>query len=347
MFSDFVRFASPEARKQLPENLNTLLTGGTPVKHNPVRDVFKKNGFFIKIDHRKFHTFTREFNTAQALHKAGFPVVEHLACGRYGRDNFLITRELENSVTAEDFLNSGDDKKDFIQSFTDLMRKWQDSKFFHNDPHFGNLLYVPGKNLPVLVDVHDIRQRLFRCERRSDISRFIFNLRGKTAHSTLLELWKQFHVDAPEKHFDCLLQQEIRRLKAEWKKRYSQLFSAYPKFSTRYGNWLVASQYRECFTGFPEETVSDAKTYFAASFFLTLFQIPHRRCIAVNCENNSVRFEAELTGSPSETETVNLQHQLKLCGFELEYSSFRMRHDVAALNDISPIANALSSKFEG
>ena len=90
------------------------------------------------------------------------------------------------------------------------------------------------------------------------IIHFIFNLRGKTSHSTLLELWKKFKVSDPEKHFDRLLKQEIIRLKAEWKKRYSQLFSAYPKFSTRCGDWLVASQYRESFTGFPEETVSDA-----------------------------------------------------------------------------------------
>lgn len=346
MFSNFVRFASPEARKQLPENLKTLLSGGTPVKHNPVRDVFKKDGFFIKIDHRKFHTFTHEFSIALALQKAGFPVVEHLACGRCGRDNFLITRELENSVTAGEFLDSGNDKDDFITSFTALMQKWQDSKFFHNDPHFGNLLYVPEKNLPVLVDVHDIKQRLFSGKRRTDISRFIFNLRGKTSHATLLELWKKFHVTDPEEHFDRLLQLEIRRLKAEWKKRHDQLFSAYPKFSTRCGDWLVASSYKENFSGFPEETVSGAGTYFAASFFLTLFQIPHRRCIAVNCKNNSVRFEAELSGTPPETEAAHLLYQLRQCGFETENSDIRLRHNIAALNDISPIANALRSNFE-
>ena len=347
MFSDFIHFASPEAKAQLPENLNTLLTGGIPVKYNPVRDVFKKNGFFIKTDHRQFHTFTREFNTALALQRAGIPVVEHLACGKSGKDNFLITCELENAVTAEEFLNSGDDKKDFIRSFTALMQKWQDSKFFHADPHFGNLLYVPEKNLTVLVDVHDIRMRLFRRRHRADISRFIFNLRGRTPHHTLLELWEKFHIADPEKHFDRLLKQEIRRLKTEWNKRCGQLFSAYPKFSARCGNWLVASQYKDSFTGFPEETVPGAKEYFAASFFLTLFQIPHRRCIALNCENNSIRFEAELDGTPPVTEAENLLHQLQLCGFELENSDIRLRHGVAALNDISPIADALRSKLEG
>ena len=347
MFSDFVHFASPEAKAQLPENLNTLLTGGSPVKHNPVRDVFKKNGFFIKTDHRKFHTFTREFNTALALQTSGIPVVSHLAYGRCGRDNFLITCELENAVTAEEFLNSGSDKKDFIESFTALMQKWQDSKFFHADPHFGNLLYVPEKNLTVLVDVHDIRMRLFRSKYHSDIIRFIFNLRGKTTHRNLLELWKKFHVADPEKHFDRLLKQEISRLKAEWNKRRNQLFSAYPKFSTQCGNWLAASQYKDSFTEFQEEKVTDANAYFAASFFLTLFQIPHRRCIALDRENNSVRFEAVLNGTPPETETENLLHQLRLCGFELESSAVRLRHGIAALNDVSPIADALRSKFEG
>ena len=347
MFSNFVHFASQEAKLQLPEDLNTLLDGGVPVKHNPVRDVFKKDGFFIKIDHRKFHTFTREFNTALALQKSGFPVVEHLAYGRYGNDNFLITRELENAVTAEEFLNSGDDKKNFINSFTTLMKNWQNSKFFHTDPHFGNLLYVPEKNLPVLVDVHDIKRQLFNSRQRRDIIRFIFNLRGKVEYSTLYELWKTFYIADPEALFDRLLQQEICRLKSDWKKRRSQLFSAYPKFSTQCGQWLTASQYKENFTDFPEETVSNAKAYFAASFFLTLFQIPHRRCIAVNCQNNSVKFEAELNGTPPEKDVKNLLFQLRQCGFELDSSSVRLRHNTAALNDISPVVNDPLFNFEG
>lgn len=347
MFSDFVHFISPEAKKQLPENLNTLLSGGIPVKHNPVRDVLKKDGFFIKIDHRKFHTFTHEFSIARALQQANIPVVEHLAYGRCGNDNFLITRELENAVTAEDFLNSAADKKDFIDSFETLMQQWQNSKFFHTDPHFGNLLYLPEKNLPVLVDVHDVKQLLFQRRQRADISRFIFNLRGKVKHSTLLDMWKKFNTPAPEKHFDCLLKSEISRLKAEWSKRRRQLFSAYPKFSSRDGNWLVAAGYADSYTASPELSLPDAEACFAASFFLTLFQIPHRRCIAVNPQSGTVRFEAELNGIPPEYEAEILRQQLRRCGFEFDHAAVKMRHGLAALNDISPITASSLLKNEG
>lgn len=346
MFSDFIRFASENIRRELPQNLPLLLHGGTPVKHNPVRDVFKKDGFFIKIDHRKFHTFAHEFSIALALQKAGLPVVEHLAYGRIGNDNFLISRELAGAVSAEDFLDSDLCKADFIESFTVLMQKWQKAKFSHADPHFGNLLYVPEKNLPVLVDVHDIKRRVFFGSQNKDIIRFIFNLRGRIPYSIIFNLLAKFQVRNPQLIFERMLSDEIIRIKAQWRKRCRQLFNAYPKFSVQIKEELIAAKYRENFTSFPEEPSPDAAKIFAASFFLSLLQIPHRRCIAVNIKNSTLRFENELSGTPNAAECAILQSILTKCGFDFTAGSLREYHGLAAINDISAAADSPFFKYE-
>ncbi len=347
MFSDFVHFSSPEIKKELPSDLSAFIHSGEVVKHNPVREVFKSAGYFIKLDYRKFHTFTHEFNIAQALNRAGIPVVEHLAYGRLGNENFLITRELAYSVTVEEFLSTATDTKAFLNGFTDLMTLWQNSNFVHTDPHFGNLLRTPASSLPVLVDVHDVKRRIFPWRKRSDISRFIFNLRGRIEHSAILELFAKFNIAEPEKLFDSLLTEEIIRLKSEWDKRRRQLFNAYPKFSVQQGKYLVASAYIQNFESLPDEYSSDAGKLFAASFFLSLFQIPHRRCIAFNRENNTVKFEAPLSGTPDAAACSVLKKQLALCGFAVDAATFRLRKNLAALNDISQIAVSPLFELEG
>ena len=346
MFSDFVRFASKDIRQELPVNLSRLLHGGTPVKHNPVRDVFKNDGFFIKIDHRRFHTFAHEFSIALALQRAGLPVVEHLAYGRIGNDNFLISRELAGAISAEDFLDSDSDKADFIDSFTVLMQKWQKSNFFHTDPHFGNLLYVPEKNLPVLVDVHDIKRRIFFGRQHKDIIRFIFNLRGKIPYPIIFALMAKFHVKNPQLTFERMQADELIRIKSEWRKRCRQLFNAYPKFSVQIKEELIAAKYRDNYTSFPEEASPDAAKIFAASFFFTLLQIPHRRCIAVNIKNSTLRFEDDLSGTPNATECAILQSILTKCGFDFTAGAFRKYHGLAAINDISGAADSPFFKYE-
>ena len=347
MFSDFVHFASPEIKNELPADLSAFIHSGQAVKHNPVRDVFKTDGFFIKLDHRKFHTFTHEFNIARKLSCAGIPVVEHLAYGRIGNENFLITRELAQAVTVEEFLTTATDTKAFLNGFTGLMTLWQNSNFVHADPHFGNLLWTPASSLPVLVDVHDVKRRLLPWRKRGDISRFIFNLRGKIEHSVILELFAKFDIAQPEKLFDSLLTREIIRLKSEWGKRRRQLFSGYPKFSVQRGKYLVASAYSQNFENLPDEYSSDAEKLFAASFFLTLFQIPHRRCVALDRENSTVKFEAPLSGTPDAAACTMLKKQLASCGFAVDTATFRLRKNLAALNDISQIAVSPLFEFEG
>ena len=347
MFSDFVHFASPEIKNELPADLSTFIHSGKPVKHNPVRDVFKTNGYFIKLDYRKFHTFTHEFNIAQSLNKAGIPVVEHLAYGRSGNENFLITRELAHSIPVDEFLNTTSDTETFLNGFTELMTMWQNSNFVHTDPHFGNLLLSPTSTLPVLVDVHDVKRRIFPWKKRSDISRFIFNLRGKVEHTVMLELFAKFNVTLPGKLFDTMLKQEIIRLKSEWQKRRNQLFNAYPKFSVQHGKYLVASAYSQNFETLEDEYSPDAAKLFAASFFLTLFQIPHRRCVAFDREANTVKFEAELSGTPDAAASAALANQLNYCGFTIDAASFRLRKNLAALNDISQIAASPLFELEG
>ena len=347
MFSDFVHFASPKIKQELPADLPAFIHSGRQVKHNPVRDVFKTDGYYIKLDYRKFHTFTHEFNIAQALNRAGIPVVEHLAYGRINNENFLITRELDQALTVEEFLNTDADTGAFLNGFTELMTMWQNSNFIHTDPHFGNLLWTPASTLPVLVDVHDVKRRIFPWVKRSDINHFIFNLRGKAAHPIILELFAKFDRRSPEKLFDTLLKQEIIRLKSEWNKRRNQLFSAYPKFSVQQEKYLVSSAYIQEFEARPDVPSPNAEQLFAASFFLSLFQIPHRRCIALNRENHTVKFEAELSGTPDAALCNVLKKQLGSCGFTVDASTFSLRKNLAALNDISEIAASPLFELEG
>lgn len=339
MSSDFLRTASPELNRLLPENLTVLLNNARLVKHNPVRDVFQSSEFFIKVDHRKNHTFKAEFATGTALEKAGIPVVSHLAYGRCGSDNFLITRALADAVQADIFLKQPSAETGFISAFEELMTKWEKSRFFHADPHFGNLLYCPGTNKLFLVDVHDVKKPLFFLGKRSDIPRFIFNLRGRVPHRTVLELLKKFHSDDPQKDFYKAAAKDIARIKAEWPKRRAQLFAAYPKFSVRCGEWLAAADFQECFDSLPEFPAADGGRIFAAGAFLELLQIPHRRCAAVNLGSGKVKFEPELSGTADCEEKAVLKELLDMCGFESSVSEYSLRHGLAAVNDISGLAN--------
>ena len=347
MFSDFI--CTPPNAASTAEQFSELFTGPTPfkpapdwvqIKHNPVRDVFKKDSWYIKVDHRKFHTFKHEFNMALALKRHGIPVVEHLLCARTGTENFLITAELKNSIPAGDFLDSPADKTNFIAALTGFMEQWQNTPFEHTDPHFGNLLYIPETNRLFLVDVHDIKQRFFPCRCRKDIARFIFNLRGRVPYRTIIDLMTKFQIAEPEKSFCSMMQKEFARIKKEWQKRKKQLFDAYPKFSYRKDNWLICTPYKEISASLPAEFTADAQAEFAASTFLNLLQIPHRRCVAVDLQNNMVKRTGKLSALPDDEESAMFTQVLALCGFTASPGQYRLYNDTAALDEISGVAKS-------
>lgn len=314
------------------------------VKHNPVREVFFNSGYFIKRDSRKSHTFAKEFSAAQKLHRRKIAVVEHLAHGKCEDGNYLITRGVPDSVTVEDHLFAQPVTEKFMDEFVNFLRIWKRSGFFHTDAHLGNVLYVPQNGEFTLVDVRGVRKKLlweqlwFRCP--TDVMRFIFNLRGHISFSRIEELLREFGCRYPQRSLQEMVKAESARLLKEWDKRKRQLFNAYPKFSCQNGKNLVAAQYQENYTMFPEESSDNAGAEFAASFFLTLFQIPHRRVCAVNLEKNLLRRAPELSGIPGDEDIREAAMPLDMCGLPHKGSDWRYYRGMAALNDLSNIISA-------
>ena len=91
---------------------------------------------------------------------------------------------------------------------------------------------------------------------------------------------------------------------------------------------------------FPEESCDNAGAEFAASFFLTLFQIPHRRVCAVNLEKNLLRRAPELSGIPGDEAVREAAMPLDMCGLPHKDSDWRCYRGMAALNDLSNIVSA-------
>lgn len=337
-------FDSREVENELPHPPQRLLDGAVMVKHNPVREVFFHNGYFIKRDSRKNHTFAKEFAAAQKLRRRKIAVVEHLAHGKCEDGNYLITRGVNSAVTVEDHLFEHPVSEKFTAELIDFLRQWKRSGFFHTDAHLGNILYVPEKSEFTLVDVRGVRRKLlweslpFCCP--ADVMRFIFNLRGHVTFAKIEELFSMFNCRHPRHILQEMLKAESARLLKEWDKRKRQLFNAYPKFSCQNGKSLVAAQYKDNYTMFPAEESENAGAEFAASFFLTLFQIPHRRVCAVDLEKNQVRRAPELQGTPDTENIHEAAMPLDMCGLSHEISDWRCFRGMAALNDLNNIIRA-------
>ena len=337
-------FDSREVQSELPDPPQRLLEGAVMVKHNPVREVFFQSGYFIKRDSRKNHSFAKEFAAAQRLQRHKIAVVEHLAHGTCEEGNYLITRGVNDAVTVEDYLFEQPVTEKFMTEFIDFLRQWKRSGFFHTDAHLGNVLYIPEKSEFTLVDVRGVRKKFlwedlwFRCP--DDVMRFIFNLRGHVTFTRIGELLSLFNCRYPQRMIRDMLKAESARLLKEWDKRKRQLFNAYPKFSCQNGKSLVAAQYKENYTMFPEEDSENAGAEFAASFFLTLFQIPHRRVCAVNLEKNKVRRAPELRGDPNGENIREAALPLDMCGLPHADTDWRCFRGMAALNNLNNIIQA-------
>ena len=336
-------YCSSKVQNELPSPPQLLLENAEIVKHNPVRDVFFKDGYFIKCDYRKRHGFEKEFKAAQQLAKKNIATVEHLACGSHKNCNYLITRALEDSQTVEEYLLKSPADELFKGAFAGFLDLWRNSPFFHTDAHLGNLLYQPGKNSLTLVDVRGVKKRSLWKKRYhgcpADVARFIFNFRGSLSCAEVLDLLTQNLCSEPEKVFQKMLKKECARILKEWPKRSRQLFSGYPKFSRITGeNMLVLSAFQGTYLQYPEETSPDAGSEFAASFFLSLLQIPHRRVCAADLNTNRLRREPERSGVPvSPEELSHLQYALEQCGLENSPSRWQNIGGIPYLTDISPL----------
>jgi len=307
------------------ETLTSLLAKGVTleaaqlVKHNALRSVYKLGGLYFKLEHpesplrqlksRLFPKAEAEFQTSQELKAAGVPTVECLGWGADGSRNVLVTREFQGSESVHDyfyrnFVYANGQYEDFVALLTTFLRNFFRSGFYHDDLHFGNLLYSPEMGEIVLVDLADIskEEELSVGELRR-MQRSVLELREGLVEEDMLLAITGCGIaintaGAREFFMDEVAAAAQRRLD-EWGKRRRQILDGYGKFVTALieGDEVVMLRkdalQKELIT---EEQWNDpafmaklevrryscrqAEKLFLRSLFLQLCRVPHRRVAA-------------------------------------------------------------------
>ena len=287
------RYADPGAKALLGSDPMEHFKDPVPVKINELREVWKAGAFFFKIDKRSGHHFHREFSRARELERRGVPVVKHLACGscRYG--NCLITQALEESVPLEDYIAGKVPDDRFLYTLIDFLKLLEYRRIRHNDLHCGNILYVENSNSFYLVDVRDaVPLRWYGLIRFSPAPtrRLLVELMENMSSEKLFELLRRMGVKDPENFVENTLEAKARLLQRQWERRREQILSGYPKFTRLEDGLLVVRK-----TALAEleqaQIISADAGVFAASFYLDMARIPHRRVLAWSEEKQQLYVE--------------------------------------------------------
>ena len=267
------------------ERTPELIAAGTVVKANAVRKVIKSGDYFIKIDLRPTHPFTGEFAIAQALTGAGIPVVEHLACGSDGNANYLITRALPDAVELAEMRDTIVPDEKFLHPLCDFLTAFANSNFIHNDFHCGNILYANGRF--TLVDVRAVRRKWWwdQCRLHPGAFHPLAEFRSRLSASKMQELFTRCGIRDARKFYRRMWQECAAALFKEWEKRKTQLFAAYPKFSTLQGDKLCRTRSKVELSCCREFTSPLAAEVFALGLFLELAGIPSSPVVAVDLAN--------------------------------------------------------------
>ena len=320
--SDWI-FASEKIAAELGSAPEKLIEHATVVKDNKVRTVYDCGKYFLKVDRRKNHSFAKEFKAAEKLSAAKIPVTEHLASGSCTAGNILITRACNCAVPLDEFIKKYPLTDEFLSSYTDFLNAFSDAGFYHADAHTGNILYLLEEKKFMLVDVRDIQKRnIFNFFKfRSDIVKFIIALRSKINDATLIAMMKKCGIKNSEDIFYGSLRAEARRIRAEWRKRASQLLDGYPKFAVKNGDRLISADTPEDDEQSETYAAENGKRLLLASFFLKLSHIPHREIYAA--DGKSVTVSPPLFEECDAFAVSEMQKRSAICGFETECSQWK------------------------
>ncbi len=302
-------FRSEEPFAELGRHPESLTADAVCVKRNALRAVFRRNGYYIKLNlpppnnlwksmrEALLPKARREFCSGIVLEDAGIPVVEHVGFGRAGGINMLITREWTDSVSAWDYAVShlwrkeGKARTDFLPGVAATVRIFLDAGFSHPDFHLGNLLYRPAEGTFALVDVYGVRRgKAAGFKERASLCRGLFDLREMLSGAEL----RAFAADCgiADAEFAEAETRMRKHCHAEWPRRRRQFLSGYAKFSYRGEDgiryFLDADGKSRTepgnFVGFDILTGESAELeqMLVAHFRLDLLQIPHPRIAAAD-----------------------------------------------------------------
>ncbi len=310
--------ADPELQEKILHEVKLL--PAKLVKSSDVRSVFRFDDLYLKLEHpetplrqlksRLFPKAAAEFEIAQELKAANVPTVEYLGWGCCGSRNMVISREFPGADSVYDcfyrnFVYGNGQYEEFVEMLTDFLREFFRSGFYHDDLHFGNILYSAEMGQMLLVDLIDIRKEDELTESElHKMQRSILELReGLAEEDMLLAITAcgiAINTQAAREFFlDEVAADAMRRLN-EWPKRRKQILDGYHKFVNPLIEndtvvMLAKNQLRKELLSVkkwhnPEsksryerreyESEKQAEKIFLRSMFLQLCKIPHRKVAA-------------------------------------------------------------------
>ncbi|MBR2642971.1 MAG: hypothetical protein IKD46_07560 [Lentisphaeria bacterium] len=304
------------------------------IKNTPFRVVCRKNGNFVKLyitppgtdlfkrlKNRFFPKARSEFETLCELQKHCIPVVEPVGWGQNGSyGSCLITREIPNSVSANDFFHMavGEENKEcpeFFTKWSSFVRDFLRSGFDHPDFHNGNILYREENNTFALVDVYGIRQK-----HRPDVQKMAKIVREFAAYlpkSRLLALLEGIGIVKPEKFYREMLRYGAKQIRKEFPRRLAQFRNHYEKFVKVQGKMVrTLNGARKPIplenTIKTEVSPQEAQKLREMDFFLNLCNIPRLRIAAF--EPPGILYVEKVSDRIPAGSEEDLVERLTLCG---------------------------------
>ncbi len=299
-----------------------VLTSPHLVKSTPVRAVYRCGDFFLKFDRSPnlWSAFRKwvypksrvEYGIGLNLAAAGIPAVECLGWGRLGGTNVLITRAVPDSVTMNEYFYThvvygGGAADGLLSEIAAFLNRFYNAGFFHDDLHFGNILYNPGTHALAWVDLIAIEHtgNVTPADRRF-MSRCIVTLREGLSRAQMLHAIREVgaaETDAEaETFYFTEIRHEAQHLIETWEKRSGQALNAYSKFADALpcpgapgrtmllrkdwlGHLLLTKEEAE--KGLPAgyerlitESEAEAEWLYLRSVYLQLLRVKHRRVVA-------------------------------------------------------------------
>lgn len=310
------------SEKTLDTVRSLVLTAPHLVKNTPVRAVYHCGDYFLKFErspdlwsafrksvHPKAHA---EYEIGRSLAAAGIPAVECLGWGKLGGTNVLITRAMPGAVPMEEFfydriVYGGGNPDGILSEITAFMRQFFDAGFYHDDLHFGNILYQPDLHKLAWVDLIAVEHpghvepaaRRFMC-------RCIVTLREGVPRARMFRMLRELGAVETDAEAELFYFTEIRHMALHlletWEKRSGQVLNGYPKFaeavpcSTVPGHtvllrkdWLGRSiiPKEDVLHGLPAayeclhaENEAEAERLYLCSYYLRMLRVKHRRVAA-------------------------------------------------------------------
>ncbi len=350
------RFSGEAPWRDLAPYPERIAEGCVVAKANPVRTVFRRGAYYIKVELPKpmlslgfwsglLHSkMEREFLAAGALRAAGVPAVEALGYGWGEGSSALVTRAVDSAMPAGDyyykeFVKKGSGPEKFLEGWTDFTRRLLDSGFHHPDFHNGNILYVPETERFLLVDVYGVRRPAggLRSSQLEAMRRIVFEMRRPLSPERLEALIAACGIPDARDYMEKGLRAEAKLLLKKWPKRKEQILSGYGKFVKKISFegreiWMPLDLARETDAneadldkglfdmqrGNTEELVR----LLLSAFYCQFAGLPHRRVFAYDPSARTVYLEkADLSKPPGEAELESYNRYARLYGVEAKASS--------------------------